>query len=223
MLRKESVEKSLWDILINLNKNSIFKDYNLVGGTALSLQIGHRMSDDIDLFTGGIFDKLKILDYFYKNYKGFEIGGESDIFLNIFVGTNKIDFLKYDYPLLEKPNTEDGVKYLGIKDISAMKLAAIARSGDRPKDFIDIYYLIRYNNIKLSDMFDYYKKKFDQHDISHVKRSVSYFDDCEDTEWLKVRLINDTLDIDKIDEVKRFLTNEVADYFKSNIKKSSKN
>jgi hypothetical protein len=48
MLRKESVENSLWDILINLNKNSIFEGYNLVGGTVLSLQIGRRMSDDID-------------------------------------------------------------------------------------------------------------------------------------------------------------------------------
>ncbi|MDR0876602.1 MAG: nucleotidyl transferase AbiEii/AbiGii toxin family protein, partial [Treponema sp.] len=99
MLRKESVEKPLWDILINLNKNNIFKNYNLVGGTALSLQIGHRMSDDIDLFTAKEFNKFKILEYFYKYYKGFEIGNESDIFLNIFVGNNKIDFLKYDYPL----------------------------------------------------------------------------------------------------------------------------
>jgi hypothetical protein len=173
------------------------------------------MSDDIDLFTDKKFDKFKILDYFNKNYRGFEIGNESDIFLNIFVDNNKIDFLKYDYPLLEKPKIEEGVRFMGIKDISAMKLSAIAGSGDRPKDFIDIYYLIKYNNVKLSDMFNYYKEKFNQKDISHVKRSISYFGDCEEKEWAKVKLITDTLDVN---EIKNFLTKEVDNYCNDNIK-----
>ena len=38
MLQKKSVEKPLWDILKNLQKDKTFEKYFLVGGTALSLQ-----------------------------------------------------------------------------------------------------------------------------------------------------------------------------------------
>ena len=41
----------LKDILINLMTENLFLPFRLVGGTALSLQIGHRMSVDIDLFS----------------------------------------------------------------------------------------------------------------------------------------------------------------------------
>ena len=34
-----------------LMKEDLFKAFRLVGGTALSLQLGHRKSVDIDLFT----------------------------------------------------------------------------------------------------------------------------------------------------------------------------
>ena len=51
MLQEKSVGDSLWNLLKELQGSKVFDDYFLVGGTALSLQIGHRMSDDIDLFT----------------------------------------------------------------------------------------------------------------------------------------------------------------------------
>jgi hypothetical protein len=43
MLQKKSVGKPLWDILKTLQKDKTFEKYFLVGGTALSLQIGHRI------------------------------------------------------------------------------------------------------------------------------------------------------------------------------------
>jgi predicted nucleotidyltransferase component of viral defense system len=51
MLQKNSVRKPLWDLLRDLQKSKELENYFLVGGTALSLQLGHRISDDIDLFT----------------------------------------------------------------------------------------------------------------------------------------------------------------------------
>jgi hypothetical protein len=51
MLQKHTVSKPLLNLLKDLQKDNVFKDYFLVGGTALSLQIGHRISVDIDLFT----------------------------------------------------------------------------------------------------------------------------------------------------------------------------
>ncbi|GHT67634.1 hypothetical protein AGMMS50239_31160 [Bacteroidia bacterium] len=47
----ETVSETLWRILNQLMKIDLLSPFRLVGGTALSLQLGHRMSVDIDLFT----------------------------------------------------------------------------------------------------------------------------------------------------------------------------
>jgi Nucleotidyl transferase AbiEii toxin, Type IV TA system len=57
-LHKNTVSDNLWDSLHKLMKIEELKDFRLVGGTSLSLQIGHRMSVDIDLFTDAPYDSI---------------------------------------------------------------------------------------------------------------------------------------------------------------------
>ena len=47
----DTVSAPLLSILRKLMASEVFKDFRLVGGTALALQRGHRRSVDIDLFT----------------------------------------------------------------------------------------------------------------------------------------------------------------------------
>src|SRR5690606_26794175 len=68
MLHKETVSSEMWKLLQTLIKDEMLKDFNLVGGTALSLQIGHRLSIDIDLFTTKGFDKQKLLKHLVTQY-----------------------------------------------------------------------------------------------------------------------------------------------------------
>jgi hypothetical protein len=68
-----------------------------------------------------------------------------------------------------------------------MKLAAIANSGERAKDFVDVYYLLK--EMPLNDMFEYYKKKYNQNDIVHVKRSLISFEDVPENNWKTVNLL----------------------------------
>jgi predicted nucleotidyltransferase component of viral defense system len=68
MLQKDSVGKPLWDLLKVLQESSVFDKYFLVGGTALSLQLGHRISEDIDLFTRNDINKDEIFDYTCSYY-----------------------------------------------------------------------------------------------------------------------------------------------------------
>ncbi|MCK6607849.1 MAG: nucleotidyl transferase AbiEii/AbiGii toxin family protein, partial [Flavobacterium sp.] len=51
MLYYNTVNDLLKNSLITLMDAPIFQNFRLVGGTALSLQIGHRESIDIDLFS----------------------------------------------------------------------------------------------------------------------------------------------------------------------------
>jgi hypothetical protein len=213
MLQTQSVGKSLWNLLRDLQKNEIFMNYFLVGGTALSLQLGHRMSNDIDLFTRNDINKDEIFDFLNRDYNGYyQIHNVQNIILQISINSVKVDFVKYDYNLLEDIKLEEGIKYLGKKDISAMKLMAIANRGDQAKDFIDIYYLLE--EINLKDMFEYYKQKYNQNDISPIKRSLVYFDDVTDSNWASVRLLKDTLSKEKI---KQTIIKEMNDYNKNAI------
>jgi hypothetical protein len=211
MLQKKSVGEPLWNILTDLQKDITFENYFLVGGTALSLQFGHRISYDIDLFTRKNIDKDQIFDFLNRNYNGkYQIHNIQNIILQISINEIKVDLVKYDYDLIEDVKKEEGIKYLGKKDISAMKLMAVANRGDQAKDFIDIYYLLK--EITLNDMFEYYKIKYKQNDINPIKRSLIYFDDITENNWLSVKLLNEEINIEKI---KQKIINEMNIYNKN--------
>ena len=59
-LHYETVSKPLLECLQKLMTHAVFNDFVLVGGTALSLQLGHRMSVDIDLFTANAYGSLNL-------------------------------------------------------------------------------------------------------------------------------------------------------------------
>ena len=213
MLRKEFVSEPLWNLLVDLQSKEVFKDYFLVGGTALALQLGHRESIDIDLFTRSDIDKDEIHDLLNSEFKGrYQIHNEKRILFQIIIDNIKVDFVKYDYELIEEVKHEDGIRFLGRKDIAAMKLLAVSQRGDQAKDFIDIYYLLK--EIPLTDMFDYYKKKFNQKDVCMIKRSLLYFDDVTADNWSSVRLLNEALSVDNVkqtivDAVNRYHTERI--------------
>jgi hypothetical protein len=208
VLQTQSVGKPLWNLLIDLQRRELFKNYFLVGGTALSLQLGHRTSNDIDLFTRNDINKDEILDFLNREYNGkYQIHNMQNILLQISINEIKVDFVKYDYNLLEDIKFEEGIRYLGKKDISAMKLMAISNRGDQAKDFIDIYYLLQ--EISLNNMFEYYKQKFNQNDISQIKRSLVYFDDVTESNWASVKLLKEAVSTKKI---KQTIINEINNY-----------
>ena len=70
---------------------------------------------------------------------------------------------------------------LSIEDIIAMKLNAISTSGQRVKDFIDIYFLL--DLYSLEEMLSFYKKKYSQYNEVIVLKSITWFEDVELSEW----------------------------------------
>jgi hypothetical protein len=71
MLHYNTVTPLLRKILAELMIADVFADFRLVGGTALSLHRGHRMSVDIDLFTDvdyGSLDFNTIDSFLRSNY-----------------------------------------------------------------------------------------------------------------------------------------------------------
>jgi hypothetical protein len=150
-------------------------NFLLVGGTALALQLGHRQSIDIDLFSTESFDEEILIQQLAENYS-IEYSNKGIRTLNLQLNGIKTDILGYKYPLIGTPVIEDGIRMMGRKDISAMKLGAISGRGKK-KDFYDLFFLLK--EFSISEMLSFYSQKFNVTNVFHIIKSIDYFVDAE--------------------------------------------
>jgi len=149
MLHKnpELIEQATFELIQQLQNFSELKEFYLVGGTALTLQFGHRNSVDIDLFSTKDFLDSTIINFLRTKFTIDLVYNKPNSIICIINGV-KVEFIKHDYPIIEQIITEEGIRMLSPQDICAMKLNAIQNSGQRLKDFIDIYFLLEHFSIK---------------------------------------------------------------------------
>ena len=176
MLRKETVSEPTLELLKTLMQDDLFKDFFLVGGTALALQIGHRLSIDIDLFSMNSFDEEDMLSAIEDKYQ-FQLDYRRKNTLKGEIAGVKVDFITHNYPLVKPLLNIGGVRMASLEDITAMKLNAISGSGTRIKDFIDIAYLS--TKLTLSEMVDAYEGKYASRNPAMVIKALDYHDDID--------------------------------------------
>lgn len=181
-----------------LGESGLFKNAYLAGGTALALQIGHRISVDFDFFTPKEFDENILVQRMKKIIPEFRIERTEWGTILGNIGKTRFSLFFYDYPLLFKPHDFLGVKIADIKDIAPMKIAAIADRGTK-RDFIDLYFMTEKENIlSLEKALELYDKKFKllKQNKMHILKSLCYFDDAEkgkmpkmlkDVSWKEVK------------------------------------
>lgn len=164
----QTVSPILLKYLERLMKHPAFKDFYLVGGTSLSLQRGHRMSIDIDLFTCVPYGEMNTVeikstleDLFPYTDRTEELQNRQMVY-SMYVGESDSECIKLDlcyddppiFPLIET----NGMRIISEKDIAAMKLQAIANNGQRRKDFWDIHDLLE--TYTLSEMINWGLKRY---------------------------------------------------------------
>lgn len=186
MLYYNTVNDLLKDSLIKLMQSDVFNDFRLVGGTALSLQIGHRESIDIDLFSDseyGTLDFNSIENYLKANFEYVD-------FLNTipamgksyFIGENKQNTVKLDVYYTDayiQPYVEvDGVRMATIEEIIAMKIDVVQRGG-RKKDFWDLHDLLQSYNI--NQMLDFHQQRYPYtHDRDLIIQNFTSFEQADE-------------------------------------------
>jgi len=154
----------------------LFKNFNLVGGTSLALQIGHRNSIDIDLFGNSEINSDLFIEKLSK-FGELKVVQSTKNILITKINEVKVDFVNYKYPLLSQILFVENIRMLSTKDIAAMKLNAIAGRGSK-KDFIDLYFLL--NEFTLQEILNFYLQKYDDGSSFMVQKSLSYFLDADD-------------------------------------------
>lgn len=174
MLQTQTVEPATLELLKKLQQEPLLATFNLVGGTALALRIGHRKSVDLDLFTREEFDLEEVKSMLIEKYD-LKVSYERQQTLKGFIGGVMIDCIRFNYPHLQTPDEIDGVRLESIPDIIAMKLSAIAQNGTRIKDFIDIATLS--TKYSLDEMLQFYADKFSNANIVMPAKALTYFDE----------------------------------------------
>jgi len=173
----------------------------LAGGSGLALYLDHRISVDFDFFTSESFDQESLAKDLSKVGKFSVTSISPDTLLGIFNDT-KFSIFRYQYPLVFETSECLGIKVANIKDIGAMKIAAIMGRGTK-KDYIDLYFLSK-EGTSLDDCLKYYDEKYGAlaSNIYSIVTSLTYFNEAEGTEMPK--MIKDI----SWEDVKKFFQNE---------------
>jgi len=176
-----AITESCHQSLVQLRDKNFIQDFYLAGGTALALQIGHRISTDLDWFstTNPLQDlQRNQIKEALKSSENFETVSEQDGSLFCRLYDTDTSFINQHHLLLEPTVEYQGIELATPIDIGLMKLAAIASRGTR-RDFIDIYCMR--DNISLENLFDLVPKKYlDRPQFLTVSiRALAYFEDAE--------------------------------------------
>lgn len=170
-----TVSPLLRETLTALMKEPAFASFRLVGGTCLSLNWGHRISEDIDLFSDAPYDSIDF-GAINKSLRGlFEVINTS-ILQAIGMGTSyyvghrsdqlvKLD-LYYTDPYIRPVIEQAGIRMADPADILAMKMELMTRGG-RKKDYWDVH--AAHDYYSLSQMLDFYEERYP---YNHTRKEV---------------------------------------------------
>ncbi len=171
--------------MVLLGNSHLLDDAYLAGGTACALQLGHRISIDLDFFTEKEFDAKTTIQQLQK-IGHFELEQESWGTILGYLETVRFSLFVYQYPVLFPTKDFNGIRLLDLRDIAAMKVDAISSRGIK-RDFIDLYFICQ-GGLSLREILKFYDQKYRTlaSNLIHIRKSLVYFVDAEASETPKM-------------------------------------
>jgi predicted nucleotidyltransferase component of viral defense system len=163
-------------LLYALSEDDATINCRLVGGTSLALQYGHRLSVDLDFFRPDEFDAPALAADLGRRYGLLPVTLTKHTLIGVIDGI-KVDFIRHPYPWLSEAIKSDSLRLATDYDIAAMKLNAIVNSGQRIKDFYDVYFLLE--RFSLLRMVRAYEEKYAPANGMLAIKAVGYFGDID--------------------------------------------
>ncbi len=189
------------------------KDYVLIGGSALSIQISHRLSEDLDfIFDGEFIDKRKIKRFISLNFKGnFKIIREDENYqIDFLIAGVKVTFFSTGAIIVPFKIIEHSTKYkelniASIEIIAVLKMAVISQRMTI-RDYYDLYYISKHY-MQLKDVFKLTRELLPNLSQIVYSETIIYVEDIKE----------DTIDLllNPKDKITKF---EIADYFINELK-----
>jgi predicted nucleotidyltransferase component of viral defense system len=191
-MHKECLSEQGWTVLMNLNNVLLKHEVILAGGTALALQLGHRISYDLDFFTNKNFRSEPVISKIRSLGSPFQIISEEEGTLTAEIEGIKVSLFHYHYVFLDKPVVYKKVRLAGILDIASMKIIAVNQRGTK-RDFVDLFVILQ--DIPFYKIAEHMNRRFGKERINpvHIGKSMVYFSDADsdpEPAYLKNRSIN---------------------------------
>jgi len=152
----------------------------LAGGTALALQVDHRVSVDLDFFIQQKEIDTAFLISSISHYQWITSLREDDTLYGELEGA-KVSFIAYPYFVPSKPFISHGyINVLDARDIAVMKIIAVSQRGTK-RDFFDLYWYTK-NREALLDILRRVDAQYPKlsHNYHHFLKSLMYFEDAEE-------------------------------------------
>lgn len=211
MLHTETVTEKTLELIRMLQHDKAFENFYLVGGTALSLRMGHRVSVDIDLFTAVDFDAATLAKHLSIHYRPSELQQLKNGIICYLHGI-KLDLIAHLYPIIHPPETIEEIRMLSLAEIGAMKINAIHGKGSRLKDFVDMYFLLEH--LPLEKMTDTAIKKYSKFNTSMAYNALLYHRDIQFGQ--KVEFMNNAIPWENIADRLRAVVQNKKKVFNEN-------
>lgn len=187
MLHYNTISDLLKECLLQLMASKQFESFRLVGGTSLSLQIGHRISIDIDLFTDVQYGSIDFyaIEQFLRSKFIYVNNQELDnpaFGMSFIIGIDKDNSIKLDVyytdPFIQPAINLDNIRMATVEEIIAMKIDVVQRGG-RKKDFWDLHDLLpRYS---IEKMLELHQQRYEYtHDRQLILKMLTDFSIAED-------------------------------------------
>lgn len=185
-LQYQTITPQLKSALDWLVSEEIFNPFRLVGGTALSLQLGHRESVDIDMFSDasyGDIDFAAITAHLKNNFNYVDSLDTAIIGMgkSYFIGDSANNCIKLDLyytdPFIRKYIEIDKIRIAALDEIVAMKVDVVSRVA-RKKDFWDLHELIDYYTIE--QMLQLHKERYEySHNPEEILANFINFENAD--------------------------------------------
>lgn len=195
MFHKEILNQEQLNLLPLLKE--FRRNFYLVGGTAIALQIGHRRSIDFDLFCEKSIQPTKILDKFHTQKFKTLVTRRVDEQLNLVVNDVKFTFFQYPFTIYPNIEFQGYVKIPDLLQLAAMKAYALGRRS-KWKDYVDLFFILKQFH-SIEDIVEKAYKIFgDLFSEKQFRAQLMYFDDIDYTE--EVEYISTHPSVDEIKE-----------------------
>lgn len=160
---------------------SFKKDYYLVGGTAIALQLGHRASIDFDLFTIKNIKSKTIKNILEKQQISYSVLHEDSDQLHILVEDVKITFFNFPFEVEHRLKFENYITLPTLLDLAAMKAFALGGRA-KWKDYTDLYFIFKHG-FSMKDIEEKAAGIFsDKFNFKLFKQQLAYYADIDFSE-----------------------------------------
>lgn len=194
------------ELLNDINGELVRLGFYLAGGTGLALQLGHRISEDLDFFTPAQFDPANLSRHLDQRpgYRETEVSRGT---LHCEVAGVKASFLHYPVPPRQPTIEYLSVRVADWRDILAEKFKTLSQRGAR-RDFYDIYACLTLKQLSVEDGVGIFRVRFTGLGVNlqHIAKSLVWFADADAEPDPQLLIPADW------PQVKRFFSSRIDDF-----------